>query len=679
MADPTDSLTARSETAPRRFANLRSHWVALAIGLVLVGAQTWLVWTAMGGFVGLTNSWPILLTDFGLHFPHGLASRAFLRESGFTAGYDPSFMAGMPMSVISGTSSTWTNLAIFLFGGVRPAVAFKVVLFLSVAAAPLLIGWATALFGARPAGVVWSVGLYLIYFWTDFASQYVLYGMVSYFLAIPLGLVAVATLARYLEGGGPRSWGWATLTCSTLWLVHVTSPLVVAPAGMLAYGLASIRSYRGLERITWRRHAGFAALPVVILLVNAFWWLPGYWLRSTVGMTDFAFAHPESVFKRLGEIFTLEAPIEAGLLGLGSLGLVILAGVRPIAAAGLAGMILAGFGWGYLAGAVRALDGLQPGRQTYACYSGLCVAGGLALGEVLAWIKDARRGRLDLWIAASLLLLGARISGPSVVGNAKTWINQTEPILSSRPLAVMAGLIIKIREHLKPGDRLLFEESGISLADEPDPFFGHHFSPILPSATGVEVLGGPYLHTPVNTNFTQFGEGRLFGDPNWGRDHFVRYARLYRPVAIACWSRKAREFCLNNPDLIQKLNDDGVIYLGRVVGFEGATIRGQGRVEASFNRLVVRDTVPDTDGLVVLRYHATPCLVADTPTPIEPVYLEADPVPFIGLRLKPGQAGPITIRLVLPPPGGWFAAPRLLERPRPAVASGMVRLVPSAE
>ena len=663
MTEPTASHPARSSHALRWFAGLRQHWVVIAVGLALVGAQTWLVWTAMGGWPGLTSEWPILLADFGLHWPHGLATRAFLRESGFTAGYDPSFMAGMPMSVISGTSSTWTNLAIFLFGGDRPAVAFKVAIFLSVAAAPLLIGWATALCGARPAGVVWSVALYLTYFWTDFASQYVVYGMVSYFLAIPLGLVAVATLARYLERGGPRRWGWAALTCSILWLVHVTSPLVAAPAGLLAYGVASIRSYRGRERITWHRHAGFAALAVVILLVNAFWWLPGYWLRSTVGMTDFAFAHRESVFKRLGEIFTKEAPVEAGLLGLGSLGLVILRGVRPIAAAGLAGFVLAGFAWGYLAGAVRALDGLQPGRQTYACYSGLCVAGGLALGELLAWIKDARRGRLDLWVVAALLLLGTRISGPSVVGTAENWIDQAEPILSSRPLRVMVDLIAQIRQHLKPGDRLLFEEAGIALADEPDPFYGHHLSPILPSATGVEVLGGPYLHTPVTTNFTQFGEGRLFGDPDWGRDQFVRYARLYRPVAIACWSRKARDFCRRNPDLIQKLADDGTIFLGRVVGFEGATIRGQARVEASFNRLVVRDLVADTDGLVVLRYHAVPCLVADPPTPIEPVYLEADPVPFIGLRPKPDQAGPITIRLVPPPSSGWFAATGLPGRP----------------
>ena len=44
------------------------------------------------------------------------------------------------------------------------------------------------------------------------------------------------------------------------------------------------------------------------------------------------------------------------------------------------------------------------------------------------------------------------------------------------------------------------------------------------------MIGGPYLHASLTTNFTQFGEGKLFGEADWDRDQFVRYARLYRPV-----------------------------------------------------------------------------------------------------------------------------------------------------
>jgi hypothetical protein len=52
------------------------------------------------------------------------------------------------------------------------------------------------------------------------------------------------------------------------------------------------------------------------------------------------------------------------------------------------------------------------------------------------------------------------------------------------------------------------------------------------------------------------------------------------------------------------------------------------------------------DGSVVLRYHSVPCLRADPPVAWEPVFLEADPVPFIKLRPPPG---PATFELRFPP------------------------------
>ena len=39
-------------------------------------------------------------------------------------------------------------------------------------------------------------------------------------------------------------------------------------------------------------------------------------------------------------------------------------------------------------------------------------------------------------------------------------------------------------------------------------------------------------------------------------------------------------FVSENPDLVQVLEDDGTVLIGRVVGFEGDFIEGSGRVEA---------------------------------------------------------------------------------------------------
>lgn len=69
-------------------------------------------------------------------------------------------------------------------------------------------------------------------------------------------------------------------------------------------------------------------------------------------------------------------------------------------------------------------------------------------------------------------------------------------------------------------------------------------------------------------------------------------------------------------------------------------------VEAGPGRHAARDAVAGVDGTAVLRYHSAPCLRARPPVRWGPVFLEADPVPFI--RLYP-PAGRVTFELRLLP------------------------------
>ena len=63
----------------------------------------------------------------------------------------------------------------------------------------------------------------------------------------------------------------------------------------------------------------------------------------------------------------------------------------------------------------------------------------------------------------------------------------------------------------------------------PTRFRRGRFSGLLPERTGVELLGGPYLHAALTTNFTQFGEGALFGKADWGREDFVTICQALSP------------------------------------------------------------------------------------------------------------------------------------------------------
>lgn len=640
ISSPTD------EAHPSRAARIAQRLPATLI-LILASAHGLAIWVGMGGYAGLMNGWPLWRDDHPLYYHSALVTRAFLADTLTTAGYDPSFMAGYAKSVIFPASSTLPEVIIAALGGSHPERAYKVYVLLGASAYPWLMAIACWLLGVRGWPATLAVTLCLAYIWTDWPINYVTFGMLPYFLGVPVAAVATSAFAWYLERRGLASWAAAAVLMSLAVLVHLTTAMVIAPAALLAY-LAATRRREAPAGFGWRTHAGVWAMPIVVLAVNVFWWFPGLYLVSTKGDSSFAFSHSgESLFGRLAQIVWTEAPVQAMLLAAGLPGLWVLARRFTVAGVALAGFCAAGLGWGYLAAVFGALDFLQPGRHTFALYSGLAIAAAVGIQEATRRLRTAPPKGLDLWAVAGLLLVGTRILGPTLVESVRLHLAVGEPFLSSRPSQRLLWVVDKVQRHVKPGERLLYEEGGKDLPGIPDPYRRGRFSGLLPERTGIELLGGPYLHAALTSNFTQFGEGKLFGQANWDHEFFVRYARLYRPSAILCWSPHARAFCRANPDLIRIVEDDGTLLLGRVEGFGGDTIRGRARVEASPGRLRVTDMVPDLDGSIVLRYHFVPCLTTRSSVACEPEPLEEDPVPFIRLRPTPGIRD-VEIRMAFP-------------------------------
>jgi hypothetical protein len=683
LADPDDQAftsVPRVEQVPGRrsrrspvFPSRYGKWISIALIVVLCFLHGLAIWCGLGGRAGLTNGWPLWRDDHPLYYHTALVTRSFLKSSWTTAGYDPSFMAGYAKSVVFPSSSTLPELVIAAFGGDHPEFAYKIYVLISAAAVPWLIALACMMWRIPVAGASIAVVLDLLYIWTDFPINYVTFGMLPYFLAVPVGLAATGAFARFLARGGPIDWLVTAVLMSMAFLFHLTTAMVIVPAAAAAYAAAILlrrtEGETGVDRrrervfvlpvdeperkLAFASHLAVWALPIVVLAVNAFWWLPGVWLTSTKGASDFAFAHPEGVMRRLLQILASEAPIQAVLLAAGLPGLFLIYRRGP--AQGLALIMFCGAGifWGYLAGGLRALDFLQPGRHTYACFTALAVAGGAGFEELRQRLRLGRNGpdHLDRWVTAGVILIGMRLLAfpqPGSLGlieSLREKLASSEPFLSSWPSQRLLWVVDRVKRNVQPGERLLYEEGGFG----PDPFQRGRFSGLLPERTGVEVIGGPYLHASLQTNFTQFGEGMLFGRSDWDRPYFVQYATLYRPSAILCWSPRARRFCQANPDLVKVLEDDGTVLIGRVMGFEGDFIEGKGRIEASARRIRVREITPGLDGSVLLRYHSVPYLTTSPPVALESERHLDDPVPFI--RLRP-PAGTRAVELELRVPVG---------------------------
>jgi len=648
FAQAPDSVSAHqgSDALPTAIPPKVRSWGAWVFTVSLCMMHGWAVWIGMGRLEGMSNGWPLAQHDHPEHFHNAAITPAMWAASRTTSGYDPSFMAGYAKSILSDSSSTFSDLAVGLLGSSRPVLGYKIYVLLGTAAAPWFVAAACRVWRAPPGAVALAVGLFLVYIWTDYPLNYPEYGMVAYFVSVPLGLLVTSALTVYIERGGVWRWVGSAFGSAALVLVHVTSPMIVLPAAAVAY-LAAVVAARGEgARLPVRRHLGVWAVPGVVLAANAFWWLPGVWLASTKGQSDLAFAHPEGVLRRLAQIVTVEAPVECVLIAGALVGLPGLLKTGRVRAAGLSAFLGAGFFWGYLAGASRTLDALQPGRHTYAFYTAAAVAAGFGWSDLAARLRNAGPNRLDAWLAVGLLVVGVRLFLPSMVVTVQSRLDGAEPFLSSHPTPRLRWVVDRVGRHVRRGERLLYEEGGLTPPGQSDVFAGGRYSGLLPYLTGVEVLGGPFLHVTLASNFTQFGEGKLFGKDRWRRAHFLRYARLYRPSAIVCWSPHARAFCLTNPDLVEVKDNDGFMLIGRVVGFPGAAVEGSAEVEASPGRLRVSRAEGGLDGSVVLRYHSVPCLRADPPVAWEPVYLEGDPVPFIKLR---PPLGPVTFGLSFPP------------------------------
>lgn len=634
---------------------------ALAVGFCALHGLA--IWIGMGGRDDLFGRWPLAIHDHPLYLHSALVTRAFLAQSGTTAGYDPSFMAGYAKSVVFPSSSTLPELVIAAAGRSEPFVVYKLYVLAAAALVPWLVLLSAWILGVGGRAIAAAVGLFLVYVWTDFPINYAAFGMLPYLLAIPLGLVAASALARYLDRGGLRRWLLATALGSLALLVHLTTALILVPAAALTHLVSSA----GRRRPRFIRDLGYLLIPIVVLAVNAFWWLPGVWLAATKGASDFVLRNSdEPVGGRLLKIATAEPAIQGVLVALMVPGLIVLARRDRAAAAMLGGFAASGFAWGYLAAWTPRLDFLQPGRQTFAFYTAGTLLAGIALEEFASRLRHGP-GRLDRWASLALILVAVRGFGPPLAGSvrARLGLDGGRPFLSSRPTERLRWIVDRVRAHVRPGERLLYEEAGFALPGVPDPFQDGRYSGLLPHLVpGIELLGGPYLHASLETNATQFGEGRLFGKADWDRRDFERGARLYRPSAIVCWSPRALRFCRENPDLIEVKDSQAIdlaafdprsgrwlrsrseVLIGRVVGFGGMTIRGKAEVRAEPGKLHVRGASADLDGWVVLRYHSVPCLRSRPTVRLEPLRLGDDPVPFIGLRSPPES---LTLELNFPP------------------------------
>ncbi len=118
-----------------------AKWVAPGLIVIICTAHAAAIWFAMsGGLAGMKSGWPSWRFDHAIYYHSAIVSLGeFLKDSWTTAGYDPYFMSGYAKSVVFPSSSTLPELAVALFGGNDPELAYKIYVLVSAVAVPWLI------------------------------------------------------------------------------------------------------------------------------------------------------------------------------------------------------------------------------------------------------------------------------------------------------------------------------------------------------------------------------------------------------------------------------------------------------------------------------------------------------------------------------------------------------------
>lgn len=592
----------------------------------------------------VANDRPVVSLDYAVHYQQIERARAVFWRSHRLHAYDPWFMAGHPGGTLFDIDAKGVEAWCALLRFLDAARAFKTFVLIAFLLAPLTIYAGSRLLRYRFDEALFAALLFLV-FWhwgRPYAGDFRFAGMFAYLFVSHLSVYVIGLFRAFLDGGALKRF---FIVGPLSFLVHPTAA-VILPVPFIAVLVARRRERAASAGRGARRAAGLLALWCgLVLAVNAIWLVP--LLRYI------SFKIPSQAYFQLhglGDLVAVLArPGNAPALLIAALAIVgfarLLRDGRPVAAwgpgaMGLILLFLSGFGV-YL----PIIDQMEPGRflvPAFAGWSALAGAGSVAVLEALPSRAGARAAARGLKPAAAIVLL---LCVPlAAFAEARGSRRHT---LSTTTTPELAATLDALDRFTDPSARLMIE-------DGPAWAYGNsHYPSIVPLRTGVEQIGGPYLHLFMRHSFatfqTDWAMGRSLKDLS--AEKMGRYLRIYN----VRWILTATPEC---EAYVSALGGTRVLWrskrftLREVLSWnpEGFAMREDfGEMEslscvtvaADYDRIMVRRAMdaagcelralPDT---LILKYHWDNGLRASPKATISPVFLLDDPVPFVLLETK---------------------------------------------
>jgi hypothetical protein len=624
---------------------------------------------------------PVLVVDHALHLDHGILGSGFLTQHGAFWGYDPSFMAGYPVTPVWDSSSNLAILFQTLGGATTSPLPYKLgLLACGMALLPCLVAAAGFGLSLRPSANFVAAILAWTYLWAGFPLSLWESGLFAFVTSSALVVLLLAMLVCYNRRPSPRLAIGIAVIGSVAFFSHVTAP-IVASGGLVGYLLATSRRRGWLKRTLPLLMASLSAVAV-----NLPWLVPLLRFRGLrTGTGFFLTTNSLGYFPN----FLLHHPLDGRLtlliLVLGVSGLArwsLTPGWRTAAATlGGAALFLAALtSVGSFWGPTRVLEPLR----FRVPLTFLLSAPAGSFGAELATTATTRRGRVGGAVLLTLPLIAAALLLPNTARLLVTTIGERPTlVVGFRPQ--MLALRDWIQSSTDLSGRILLEDQ-LRLLESTAPE-STHWTPLLPLLLGPEsprsFIGGLYHGAFIQHHqATSCGDFSLAGRPftDWSGGQLAAYFDRFNIGWAIVWSPVARFTLDNQPGVVrvgtlprfatpglvvpaaqqqfeliarqagpliaeQYVREGGGFYaLYRLDRPRSYFIHGRGRVvHIAPNRIELGDVHPGPDGTAVLAFHWLDTFRATTDVPLSQAEVPGDPVGFIRLHLDGQPAATVVI------------------------------------
>jgi hypothetical protein len=568
---------------------------------------------------------PLRVVDYPIHTHRVFLYRQGLTESAAPWGYDPAVAAGQIAGPANDLGAKPLQVLGMLLPFLAPGAVVRLFLFLAVLTLP-----AGTLLACRRLNVArgdwpWILLALLGPLWLYHnLLRFLYWGLVTFVAASYFAPYVLALLLSLLDRPRLRTYLLLCLASSLLFLIHILGPLPILPS-LVLYGLAA----RGLPA-RWR--LAIAAVPLVVLLLNAFWFAP-FWLGR--GAQVIPFVTQEQPPRRhltyadwselLGAFspFNVAIAVFGGVLAAhGSILLYRRTGRRVALAFALAGSLTLAFR--FLGSFIPYAASMQPSRFLLPAVVLLALPVGVSLHRL------SRGLRLPRGAAEAAAILFAI--------TAAVWSGRPDPLLLPPRPDPLADFV---EQRTTPEERLLVQtnpkiRSGPArTAWEWHPL--RYQSKILPLAFGRETIGSSY---PYSGDVVEFGRERLWGRRIEDWDPPELRATLERWGVAWVFTHSEPGATLMQDTLGVHGEPVGHFLAFRVPGSPSRFEAGTGDVVARVNRFELSNLEAE-GGVVVLRYRYHPAWEAEPPVEIRRHPVPEEPSGFIALLDPPSS---VTLR-----------------------------------